>query len=116
MLLSIAELARQAAPSIRMLCPRSAFQECLDNPGAIIIDVREPHESQQQPVPGSINIPRGLLEVALPQQIDNPNQTLYLHCASGMRATLAAEQLLRQGYTRVSVIQASVDDLCATRD
>ncbi|MEH6649576.1 MAG: rhodanese-like domain-containing protein [Motiliproteus sp.] len=110
--LSIAELA---APAIRMLCPKSAYQECRNNPDAIVIDVREPHECQQQPVAGSINIPRGSLEVALPQQVNNPDQPLYLHCASGMRATLAAEQLLRQGYTHVSVIQASVEDLCAMR-
>lgn len=115
MLLSIAELAAQVDPRIRMLCPQTAYQECQQNPAAMVIDVREPHECQQQPVAGSINIPRGMLEVLLPQQAADPHQPLYLHCASGMRATLAAEQLIRQGYTRVSVIRASLQAICTAR-
>ena len=116
MLLSIAELAAQANPNIRTLCADSAHQECCDNTEAVVIDVREPHECQQNPVQGSINIPRGVIEVALPQQIPNPHRPIYLLCATGMRATLAAEQLIRQGYTQISVIKAPLDAICKARN
>ncbi|MEH6470473.1 MAG: rhodanese-like domain-containing protein [Halopseudomonas sp.] len=115
MLLSIAELAAQAASSIRTLCADSAHKECGQHPDALIIDVREPLECQQNPIQGSINIPRGILEAALPLQVQDPHHPIYLHCASGMRATLAAEQLTRQGYTRVSVIHAPLDAINKAR-
>jgi phage shock protein E len=115
MLLSIAELAAQTNPSIRKLCADSAHLECCQQPEALVIDVREPSECQQHPVQGSINIPRGIIEAALPQQVQNPHHPIYLHCATGMRATLAAEQLIKQGYTQVSVIQAPLDAICNAR-
>lgn len=111
MLLSLADLAAQANPGIRKLCADSAHQECCQQQHALVIDVREPQECQQSPVNGSINIPRGIIEMALPQQVQDPDHPIYLHCGTGMRATLAAEQLIKLGYTRISVIQAPLETL-----
>ena len=37
---------------------------------------------------------------------------IYLHCASGGRAALAAEQLQRIGYTNVKAISCQHNDVC----
>lgn len=37
---------------------------------------------------------------------------IFVHCASGGRATLAAEQLQRMGYKNVKAISNSHDEVC----
>ena len=37
---------------------------------------------------------------------------IYLHCASGGRAALAAEQLQRIGYKNVKAISCGHDEVC----
>ena len=39
---------------------------------------------------------------------------IYLHCATGGRATLAAEQLQRIGYNKVTVISCKAENVCDT--
>lgn len=41
----------------------------------------------------------------------DPERPIYLHCASSLRAALAAEQLSRIGYTNVSVISCKMDEV-----
>jgi rhodanese-related sulfurtransferase len=38
------------------------------------------------------------------QLVPDPNSTIYLHCATGGRATFAAKQLVELGYLNVVVI------------
>ncbi|NQZ10754.1 MAG: rhodanese-like domain-containing protein [Algicola sp.] len=78
---------------------------------ACIIDVREPGEFAQGRVPGSVNIPRGVLETQLcnhPMVIGTaePLETLaskdiYLICRSGGRSALAAESMQKMGFKTV---------------
>jgi rhodanese-related sulfurtransferase len=75
-----------------------------DPKGALIVDVREPAEYAADHVPGSINIPRGLLEYQIykamgyPNKVDT-NRAIYVQCASGGRATLATAALKEIGFT-----------------
>lgn len=81
----------------------------------VLIDVREPAEYSQQHIIGSVNYPRGVLEMnihnhpkvaasgcepqmALQQLAAN---TLYVICRSGARSALATESLQRMGFTQV---------------
>ncbi len=45
------------------------------------------------------------------EQVKEAATPIYLHCASGMRAKLAAEQLINIGYENVSVITCSITDI-----
>ena len=38
---------------------------------------------------------------------------IYLHCASGARATLGAEALTRVGYENVTVITCDANQICS---
>jgi len=111
MLIPIPELLRRIAPQVRTLSAADALSESRRQPRALVIDVREPDEVAQQPISGSLNIPRGVLEMRLSSQHGDPDQPIYIHCATGARATLAAEQLQRIGYRRVSVIGCPLDTL-----
>ena len=72
--------------------------------GGTLIDVREPGEFNEASAEGAINIPRGVLEMKITQVLPNPDAPIYLHCATGGRATFAAKQLVELGYHNVVVI------------
>ncbi len=111
MLMTVPELIAQVREELRLLDAATAMSECADKSG-VIIDVREPSEVQVKPAAGSINIPRGVLEMMALEKFKEPGHPIYIHCASGVRATLAAEQLHRLGYNDVTVITCGIDDVC----
>lgn len=84
-----------------------------NHPSLVFIDVREPEEYQQTGVKGSINIPRGVLEMKLPSISNDENQTILLHCATGGRAALSALSLKNMGYNNVTVINGTPEQLCS---
>ncbi|MCB1131218.1 MAG: rhodanese-like domain-containing protein [Verrucomicrobiae bacterium] len=66
--------------------------------GAAVIDVRSPGEFQSGHLPQAVNIPLDLIETDLPRQYPDKGQVLLLHCASGMRSSVAARKLKALGY------------------
>ena len=97
---------------MKCLSAAAAHKEIAENFG-LFIDVREPAEVAENPVPGSINMPRGVIEMRILEQHPDPNIPIYLHCATGARATLAAEQLQRLGYQHVTIITCDLESICA---
>ncbi|KGJ91864.1 rhodanese-like domain-containing protein [Colwellia psychrerythraea] len=111
MLKTIPELVKQARESLLEISIEKALSLSKQE-NSVIIDVREPNEHAQNSAQGTINIPRGLLEMKMLQMYPNENQFIYLHCATSVRAIFSAEQLKRVGYLNVAVITSSLDDIC----
>jgi len=85
---------------------------------AVLIDVREPAEHAAGRIPGSVNIPRGVLEseveprpemggMTAPELADE-DRTIYLFCRSGGRSALAADSLQKMGLTRVASVAGGI--------
>lgn len=110
MLKTLPEIVAEIAPTIMLLDAKTAIAQCKQNQGKII-DVREPAEVEQMPVSHSINIPRGVLEVKIAGVCANADDAIYIHCASGGRAVMSAEQLQRMGYSNVTAITCKVSDI-----
>lgn len=75
---------------------------------AVIIDVRDPAElAASGKIPGSVNIPRGMLEFradAASQYHDanlSADRPVILHCASGGRSALSGATLKQMGFEKV---------------
>lgn len=113
MLTPIPDLIRAIKPQLRTLTAEEALAESHQHRHSLVIDVREPDEVAQQPIRGSLNIPRGVLEMRLSSQHPDPQLPIYIHCATGARASLAAEQLQRIGYRAVTVIGCPLPTLSA---
>ena len=113
MLRKLPEIAQEARKQMRCLDAATAMAEAKQNNG-VLIDVREPVEVQATFVPAAINIPRGILEMKIGEVAPGAEHPIYLHCASGGRATLAAEQLVRMGYENVTVITCPIDVIVKT--
>lgn len=103
-------LLQEAQRNVQQVTAKQAVQELKNNNG-LLIDVREPQEYQAEPAKSAINIPRGLLEMKMLEQEKDPDRPIYLHCASSLRAALAAEQLERIGYKNVKVITCDMADI-----
>ena len=70
--------------------------------GAILIDVREPDETSSGIVGGSLQIPRGMLELQIEEKVSDTSHEIVLMCAGGTRSALAAKSLQELGYTNVT--------------
>ncbi len=110
MLKTIPEIAQQIRQSVNTVSAEQAFSACKENNG-IILDVREPAEVAQKPIADTVNIPRGVLEMKMLERYPNAELVIYIHCATGIRATFSAEQLMRLGYQNVSIITCKIDDV-----
>jgi rhodanese-related sulfurtransferase len=73
-----------------------SYLSVVKNPnGALLLDVRDENELISGHVPGTINVSRGRLEFQIWKLLGYPNKVdmnrkIYVQCASGGRATLAA--------------------------
>ncbi len=112
---SLPDLITEAAENVRRVAASEAYaeMESLKNAhtDALVIDVREPAEVAETANPGAINIPRGVIEMQLLNQAIPADTPIFLHCATGGRATLAAEQLQRVGYTSVTAISCPISTI-----
>lgn len=69
--------------------------------GAMIVDVREPHElaGELGVIPGAVNVPRGeVAQAALDLSFDTP---LVVVCRSGRRSRAVCETLTKRGFRNV---------------
>lgn len=82
----------------------------------LLLDVREPAEFALLHIPGSINVPRGVLEQScewdydetVPLLVAGRNQQIVLICRSGKRSVLAADTMQEMGFTDVVSLKTGV--------
>ena len=108
---TLPEIVAETKANLHCLTPEAARGMLEDEPNALVIDVREPGEVSEKQAAGTINLPRGILEMKIPEYTTDPDTPIFLHCATGGRATLAAEALERMGFRNVSVIDCSCDEV-----
>ena len=75
-----------------------------------VIDVREPAEWEEGHIPGSTNIPRGMLEYLAADKLPDKDARIVVHCALGGRGALAAKSLQEMGYENVVNMEGGMKD------
>jgi rhodanese-related sulfurtransferase len=111
MIKAAGELIAEAQTKINCLDVSSAKTLYEDSENIVIIDVREPESAAEYKLKDSINIPRGLIEMKVPNLCPEPDTLILLHCAGGGRASLTALTLQEMGYTNVHAITAKFEDI-----
>jgi len=94
-------LNRLLSGGVQVVSPEEAYRRLQDDPATIIVDVRQPLETQSGSVPGAVLIPLtefGRRMAELPR--DRPILTI---CRSSHRSPIAARQLKRAGYNVTDV-------------
>jgi rhodanese-related sulfurtransferase len=65
------------------------------------VDTREDSEWQAGYAEGAIHLGKGVIERDIEAKIPNKNDEIILYCGGGFRSALAAEALMKMGYTNV---------------
>jgi rhodanese-related sulfurtransferase len=67
-----------------------------------LVDVREESEWNKGHITNAMYIGKGVIERDIEKKIDNTEAEIILYCGGGFRSALAADNLQKMGYTKVS--------------
>ena len=77
--------------------------------GCIIIDARTQEEYDQGHIPGAIMIPEYEIADRAEKELPDKDQLILVYCRSGRRSKIAAEELVKLGYTNVKEFGGIID-------
>lgn len=97
-------LVDAARAEVREISALSLRGELESQTGAALIDVREESEFAAGHIAGAEHLGKGVIERDIETRHPDKNQPLYLYCGGGFRSALAAQNLQRMGYTRVTSV------------
>jgi rhodanese-related sulfurtransferase len=95
------DLINEAKARVKQVTPQEVMQLQAAHPATLLLDCREPNESNLGRIPGAMVIPRGILETNVESAVPRSRKVV-IYCASGNRSALAAETLQQMGYTDVA--------------
>ncbi len=104
-----ADLLADALNRVREIMPWDLAARLAGGDTPLVLDVREPAEFAQARIPGSLNVPRGVLEQAcewdydetVPELVLGRQRPIVIVCRSGNRSVLAADVMQKLGFTDV---------------
>jgi rhodanese-related sulfurtransferase len=94
------KLVAEAKKNITEISPQDAAAK-LKIGEAIIADVRERDEWDEEHIPGAMHMSRGTIELDIEEKVPDTNTTIICHCGGGGRSALAAQNLQKMGYKNV---------------
>jgi len=111
-----ADLLADALQRVREIQPWDLTRELARDRPPLVLDVREPAEFAQLRIPGSINVPRGVLEQAcewdyeetVPELAGRHARKIVVVCRSGNRSLLAADVMRQMGFADVVSLKTGV--------
>ncbi len=112
------DLVAATIKEIDQITPEQLKSEA-QNEGTYIIDVREKGEFDTGNIPGSVLIPRGLLEFRIGSndfwksnnlEMPHKGQKIIIYCAHGARGSLATKSLNQLGYKNVVNLEGGFHD------
>ncbi len=112
------ELVEECRGQVPEVFPADVAELRQRNRGPLLLDVREPYEFATFHIPGSLNVPRGILEAAaewgyedtVPDlaEVRDADREVVVICRSGQRSLLAGRTLQRMGLSRVSSMKTGL--------
>ncbi len=95
--------------SYEQITPAEA-KEIMDTQGGyVILDVRTQEEFDEAHIEGAILIPDYEIADKAESILKDKNQLILVYCRSGRRSKLAAEELVKLGYTNVKEFGGIID-------
>jgi len=113
------QMVAEGREAAEVVSPQDAQKRVQENPSTLVIDVREPDDiASTGAVPGSMNIPLGMLplraDTELPesfreQKLQDRSTPIITTCGGGGQASLAAKTLKDMGFTNVSYLEGGIE-------
>lgn len=95
------QLVNDAKTRIREISLHELKAKLASTKPFILIDVREESEWQAGHLPNAMHLGKGIIERDIETKVPEKNQEIVLYCGGGFRSALAADALLKMGYTNV---------------
>jgi len=110
------DLVADALTRVREIQPWDLRNLLAEGRKLVLLDVREPAEFAMLCIPGSINVPRGILEQScewdydetVPQLAASRELDIVVICRSGYRSALAADVMQQLGFISVVSLKTGV--------
>src|SRR5205809_7366410 len=94
------KLAAEAKKKITEISPTEVAAKSRSGE-AVIVDVREKDEWDEEHIPNATHLRRGTIELDIEEKVPDVNALIVCHCGGGGRSALAAESLQKLGYKNV---------------
>jgi len=95
------KLVSEAKIRIEEVSVAEAHARLTSNPKAVLVDVREDREWQQNHAAEAVHVGKGILERDLEQLYPDPNTEIIMYCGGGFRSALTADVAQKMGYRKV---------------
>ena len=95
------KLVNEARAHIREITVDETRARLTQNPGAVLMDVREDHEWQKGHAVQAVHLGKGILERDLEKTVPAPDTEIIMYCGGGYRSVLTAEVAQKMGYRKV---------------
>ncbi len=110
------ELIRKCLTDVKEIMPWDLEERLLENPGLLILDVREQEEFDCMHIPNSLCVPRGILESACewefeetePELVQARDREVVVVCRSGHRSVLAVHSLQVLGFNHAASLKTGL--------
>lgn len=110
------DLIRGCLTDVKEIMPWDLVERRADNPGLLVVDVREPDEFAAMHIADSLSVPRGILESAcewdyeetVPELVQARDREVVVVCRSGYRSVLAAHAMQLLGYGKVASLKTGL--------
>jgi adenylyltransferase/sulfurtransferase len=110
--------AREASESLEI--PQRAAGELAERlargESIFLLDVREADELEQARIEGSHWIPLGELEARLGELFAMKDETIVVHCRTGVRSASAVRMLLESGFSKAENLDGGIEAWSLTVD
>jgi len=95
------KLVSEAKIRIEEVSVAEARARLTSNPKAVLMDVREDREWQQNHAAEAVHLGKGVLERDLEQVYPDQNTEIIMYCGGGFRSALTADVAQKMGYRKV---------------
>ena len=110
------DLVAEALARVKEIMPWDLSRALASGSKPLLLDVREPAEFAMLRIPGSINVPRGILEQScewdydetVPELAAGRDREIVVICRSGKRSVLAVDMMLHMGFSNVVSLKTGV--------
>jgi rhodanese-related sulfurtransferase len=110
------EMIKRALEHVPEMMPWDLEERMQENPDLLVLDVREPYEYDLMHIPGSMAVPRGILETAcewdyeetIPELVKARDREIVVVCRSGYRSVMAARAMQELGYKNVTSLKTGL--------
>ena len=95
------KLVNETRPKVKEITVDEARVRLGRNAAAVLIDVREDREWENDHAIEAVHLGKGVLERDLEKMVPDPNTELIMYCGGGYRSVLAADVAQKMGYRNV---------------